>query len=208
MLPALHRTLENLLKRGAPDGSLLRQDTTTVDFSVPDSTFRAQREGVTLNLYLYSLRENLEMRRADTLLHRHANGTGVARVRAPALLDCGYCITAWSGSLAEPVFEEHQALGEVVQLLLSHRRIDRKYWHEDFRSPMAPYPTVVAQPDGIQNQAEMWTALGHPPKPILSYVVTIAIPVHDENTTGVPVGGEEDSLDIVQVNGRPSAASQ
>lgn len=204
MLVALHRTLANFLSNAAPRGSLLAN--ASKDFSVPDAEFRGGLSNLTLNLYLHELRENLELRRAGGMLQRSADGARASRLRGPALLDCGYCITAWSMSTREanPVFEEHGLLIQAFTLFMKHQTIPESYWEEGLRGQLPPYPMVVAQPEVFKNQAEFWSALGHPPKPILTYVVTIAVPLHDSGELGYAVG--EDSVRIEVDNNRPGAS--
>ncbi|MDD9972216.1 MAG: DUF4255 domain-containing protein [Myxococcales bacterium] len=203
MLSALDKTLEKFIAVKAPDPSLLRA--AKIDFSIPDESFRMGLSDLTLNFFLYEMNENLEARRADPLLERGPDW-GAYR-RSPALLDCGYCITAWSPADEPPerVKQEHRVLGELVTLLLRYPRIPKEYWeHEPDEAEstaiasrvVAPYPTVVARHDALKNQAEFWTALDHPPKLTLTYVVTIAIPLHDEATKHHLVGPTEDKIQV------------
>lgn len=196
MLVALHRTLERFLKGVAPRGLLL--ETANIDFAVPDAAFRGALPGLTLNLYLNDVSENLERRLVEPWLERSVDGRSVARRRPPALIDCSYWITAWSALTPElqPVMEEHQLLGEVLRLLLKHQRIPREYWQGELGAQIPPYPMLVAQADTMKNRAELWTALGHAPKAALSYVVTIAVPVHDTEGLAPAIGPTEAAVHL------------
>lgn len=196
MLVALRETLLSFLQGIAPSSSYLRQ--ASIDFSVPDKIFRDELSILTLNLYLYDLRENLEQRRTEPWVERNSAGRA-ARRPFPALVDCSYCVTAWSPSerTADPTGEEHALLGDVLRALLKNKQIPAQYWHADIGRQIPPYPTVVAHPD-VPKQTEFWTALGHPPKPSLTYLVTVAVPLHDASELGAVVGPDESAI-VVRV---------
>jgi hypothetical protein len=184
MLVNLHRALAAFLQEEAPPTSLLRA--ARLDFQTPDADFRSSLDGLTLNLYLHEIRENLTFRGAEPLVHRSSDGAGASRRRAPGMVDCGYYLTAWSVLTRDqhPEEQEHALLGEVLILLLRVRQISERHWRAaGLDAP--PYPTVIAQPDAQKNLAEFWNALGRPPKPVLTYVVTVAVPL--DTSADVPV---------------------
>jgi Pvc16 N-terminal domain len=181
MLVDLHATVERFLAGESQPGSLLR--TAVFDFSVPDADFRGALTSATINLFLFEIRENMDMRSSRP---------------APALVDCGYCITAWSPleRMHHPVLQEHRLLSQVLAVLLQHPQIPQRYWSGAIASQRSPYPTVVAHPDALKNQAEFWSALGHYPKPALTYIVTVAMPSVAELVAATPVGPDERAIRI------------
>jgi hypothetical protein len=174
----LDLTIQALLESQAPAGSELAS--AEVVFDLPDAAWRAHLGELTVNCYLYDIRENAELRTQEPMLQRSGDGTRAARVRPPARIDCSYCITAWSVATDEPVLEEHRVLGQVLRILLRNPTISVPLLQGSLATQIPPYPTVIAAADGLRNQAEFWGALDQPLKPSLNYVVTLALMLDDE----------------------------
>jgi hypothetical protein len=185
MIRDLDDTIKTFLKARAPRGSLLEQ--VNIGFDLPDAAWRNKLSKLTLNCYLYDIRENREMRTAEPRLVKSADGKTAKRVPAPVRVDCAYCITAWSVSQQEPVFEEHRLLSQVLSLFLRYPTLPREQLVGKLATQIPPYPTLLAAQEGVKNQAEFWHALDQKLKPSLNYVVTLAmIPEQDEVMTAVP----------------------
>jgi len=174
----LDQTVRELLETRAPAGSELAG--ADVVFDLPDADWRAGLGGLTVDCYLYDLRENAELRTEEPLLQRSADGTRAARLRPPARIDCSYCITAWSTATDEPVLEEHRVLSQVVRILLANPTIPADVLQGTLATQIPPYPTIIAAADGIRNQPDFWGALDQQLKPSLNYVVTLAMLLDDE----------------------------
>jgi len=174
----LDLTVRELLDTRAPAGSELAG--ADVVFDLPDADWRAGLGGLTVDCYLYDLRENAELRTEEPLLQRSADGTRAARLRPPARIDCSYCITAWSTATDEPVLEEHRVLSQVVRILLANPTIPADVLQGTLATQIPPYPTIIAAADGIRNQPDFWGALDQQLKPSLNYVVTLAMLLDDE----------------------------
>jgi hypothetical protein len=194
----LDDTVQALLKQKAEPGSELEQ--AEVSFDLPDADWRAQLQDLTVNCYLYDVRENRDLRTHEPILQRNADGTRAARLRPPARIDCAYCITAWSPATQESVKEEHRLLSQVLKVLLLHPTIPEKVLQGKLKKQIPPYPTVIAAPDGVKNQPEFWGALDQQLKPSLNYVVTLAVML-DEPPSEMPPVVEE-----VAVEGQPLPA--
>jgi hypothetical protein len=173
MIRDLDATIGQLLTKGAPAGSALAG--ATISFDLPDAAWRGTIHGPTVNCYLYDIRENQALRTPEPLTIRSADGRLVTRVAPPVRVDCAYCITAWSTATTEPVLEEHNLLGQILLVLLKNPTIPSSMLQGALAGQIAPYPTVIASPDGVKNQPEFWTALDQKLKPSLNYIVTLAV---------------------------------
>jgi uncharacterized protein DUF4255 len=169
----LDATLRQLLTTNAPSGSLLAG--ATIAFDLPDADWQAKLSGLTLNLYLYNIVENREMRTNEYLLVRSADNKRAARLAPPIRIDCAYCVTAWSLSTSGPVLEEHQLLSDVLLLLFQNPTIPASMLQGSLTTQIPPYPTVIASTDAMKNRPEFWTALDQKLKPSLNYIVTLAM---------------------------------
>lgn len=185
MIDDLDRTLEDLLKRELPS-DLVSQ--VTISFATPDGQFPPA--SVTLpaiDLFLYDVRENADLRSNEWRLERASDGTAV-RKRPPVRVDCSYLITAWpSENSTTPARDEHRLIGEVMKALLRHATIPAGVLYGSLEGQQPPLPTSTLQPGRLQSLAEFWQALGGKPKAALSYTVTIGIEPGAAVEAGPPV---------------------
>jgi hypothetical protein len=185
MIRDLDETIEALLEAGAEPNSELAQ--AEISFDIPDGDWRAGLEALTVNCYLYDIRENRQLRTTQPLLQRSADGRQAVYRRPPVRIDCAYCITAWSAATDESVFEEHRLLGPVLLVLLKHPTIPPELLRGSLAEQIPLYPTVVAASDGVKNQPEFWGALDQQLKPSLNYIVTLAVMVDEAPEEMPPV---------------------
>ena len=189
MIRDLDLTIRELLDTRAVPGSELAG--AEVVFDLPDGTWRAGLAGLTVNCYLYDVRENAALRTQEPLLERSADGTRAVRIRPPARIDCSYCITAWSTATDDPVLEEHRVLSQVLRIILANPSLPTDVLQGTLATQIPPYPTIIAAADGIRTQPDFWDALDQQLKPSLNYVVTLAMLLDDERT-------EDDMAPVVQ----------
>lgn len=173
MIRDLDATLSALLRNHAVPGSELAG--ADIRFDLPDSKWRARVNTLTVDCYLYDVRENRELRTYEGVLKRSADGLRAARLRPPVRVDCAYSISAWSVSQHDPVLEEHRLLSQVLGVLLRFPEIPVADRVGLMTQQPAPYPTVVASPDPGRDMAEFWRALDQELKPALNYVVTLGM---------------------------------
>lgn len=187
MLHDLDSTLEELIRRELPP-SLVASDALTritISFATPDKDFTRNVNLPAIDLFLYDVRENLELRSNDWIIDRRSNGQALKR-RPPVRIDCSYLITVWPKEPAD--FQtEHRLLGEVMRALLRYPKIPAQVLQGQLRE-QAPLPRALTlRPPQLQSLGEFWQAMGGRPKPAMNYTVTIAVPVYDEEDEVVPL---------------------
>lgn len=175
MIKALDQTIKALLLRDLP-ASLA--DQVQISFATPDDQFPPQ--SVTLpaiDLFLYDVRENLELRSNEVYLTRRSDGSATQE-RAPARVDFSYLVTAWpSESVPDAAEDEHHLLGEVMRVLLRHRTIPEDVLQGSLKEQKTPLPVASLQPGRLQSLGEFWQALGGKPKAALNYQLTLSVDV-------------------------------
>jgi len=178
----LDRTIQELLRRELPPG-LFEQ--VSVSFAAPDNTFPPAAVVLpAVDLFLYDLRENTELRSRGWDVEYTQDG-GASRQRQPVRVDCSYLITAWpSDTSTTPAFDEHLLLSEVMRALLRHPAIPESLLMGKLQDQTMPLPTSTLHPGKLQSLAEFWQAMGGKPKAALNYTVTVALP------TELPVEAE------------------
>ncbi len=193
MIRDLDDTIEQLLQTGAPAGSELAS--ANISFELPDADWRAGLDSLTVNCYLYDVRENRELRTVEPPIQRSADGTRAIRRQAPVRIDCAYCITAWSIATNESIQEEHRLLSQVLRVLLQNPTIPPGVLQGSLVGQVPPYPTIIAAPDGVKNQPEFWGALDQQLKPSLNYVVTLTMSL-DDTVAETDMPPVVDSVDV------------
>ncbi|MBP0001115.1 MAG: DUF4255 domain-containing protein [Cyanobacteria bacterium SID2] len=173
MLDELDRTLEEFLKRSLPPALA---DSVSISFATPDDQFPPS--SVTppaLDLFLYDVRENRELRTTERTIERQSNGTAIASP-PPVRVDCSYLVTAWaSENSTTQAQDEHLLLGEVMKVLLRYSTLPTALLQGSLASQPLPVLTRSLQAGQLQSLAEFWQALGGKPKAALNYTVTISI---------------------------------
>jgi Pvc16 N-terminal domain len=180
VINALDETIKALLRRDLPS-ALAEQ--VQISFATPDDQFPPQ--SVTLpaiDLFLYDVRENLELRSNEVYIERRGDGTAT-RTRAPIRVDFSYLVTAWpSASVPDPAEDEHRLLGEAMRVLLRYRTIPADVLQGELTGQELPLPVSSLQPGRLQSLGEFWQALGGKPKAALNYQVTLSVEVAKPET--------------------------
>ncbi len=126
----------------------------------------------TLNMFLYDLRENKELRQTRPMwdVVKLEDGTKVQR-RRPVRMDLHYMITAWA---AEPE-DEHRLLTGALMAFLRYPHVPEDLLTENLQDQPVPMPIMVAQYDELRNPADVWSALDNEVKPALVCIITLSV---------------------------------
>ena len=164
MIQDLDDTLKALLVREAR----LEPGEVDIKFDMPSPDWSGRLSRPTVNLYLYDVRENLELRSNDLYLTRNEERTAGTQRRAPTRVDLSYMISVW----AEFISDEHRLLGQILTALLSHPLLPDDVLMGAMRNQPFPVRAWIAQPERIPNAWDFWGHVEHRMKSGLSYVVT------------------------------------
>lgn len=176
MIADLDKTLEGLLK-----SELKGITNLTVSFDTPDDKFQAEVAPPTVDLFLYDVRENRELRDNDVIIERTRvdERLRATEYRAPVRVDCSYLVTAWG---KDPK-DEHMVLSQVMQALLRYPVLPAAMLHGALVGQEPPLPASALQPGLLQSMGEFWQALGGKLKAALHYTVTLSVPLPAPATT-------------------------
>jgi hypothetical protein len=188
--------------------ALLAPALTTADISFERPTDLFAPTQTTVNLFLYDVRENVELRNNEPVIRRL--GTQSRKEPPPVRLDCGYLVTAWPVGGSDVALQEHRLLSDALRRLLRFPTIPSEFLRGSLVGQQPPLPTVTARPDGLSNPAEFWTAVGSRLRAALTLRATISVPAFDEvsehlvlaRATGfTPTDGPVEEQ-LVQIGGR------
>lgn len=183
MFNDLDATLVQLLN-DAPAPELQQLRNADVSFVTPDRNFAPPQD--TVDLFLYEVRENRELRDSRPIVER--NGTSFRRRRAPLRADCSYIVTTWTAGGPGParVAVEHQLLGQALTWLSRFPTVPERYLQgvlgPPAPAPIYPLPTMVAHQDPNQHAGDFWTAMGIAPRPAFYLTVTVELALGGEVT--------------------------
>jgi Pvc16 N-terminal domain len=183
LIHELDQTLAALLSRELP-----ARDQITVSFAAPDDQFSVKLPAV--DLFLYDIRENLELRSNDSLIERRDDLTSI-RFQPPVRVDASYLITAWPGGGGGDASEdEHKLLSAVMRVLLRYPKLPRELLKGSLANQDLPLPVSTLQPGRLQSLGEFWQALGGKPKAALNYTVTLSVNVSEPESYPVVIDKE------------------
>src|SRR5262245_30260345 len=208
MFQDLDKTIEKILD---DEGAPAELKATQVSFITPDKNFTLA--GPTVNLFLYEVKENRELRDPTPIIEKI--GSVFIRKEPPLRVDCSYIVTAWSNATGEVrVAEEHLLLAQALLWLTRFPTIPANKLQGSLANQLYPPPTMVAQMDPNKNAGDFWFALGIPPRPAFYLVVTISMdlnltiegPLVTTRSTNIETGLGTDEEQWVQIGGRVAAA--
>jgi hypothetical protein len=161
MLTQLHDTLRALLHAGGiPPAEV------DVRFEAPVRQWVDSRTQPTVNLFLFDIRENTDLRPAAAQTTR-SNGQAERRM-PPRRIDLRYMASV----LSTEIEDEHLLLWRVLATLMRHPELPPELLPEELRGLDAPFRARVGPAEETPGWTEIWSALGTPPRPALLYTVT------------------------------------
>ncbi|HEX2914626.1 MAG TPA: Pvc16 family protein [Chloroflexia bacterium] len=170
MIESLDETIKQLLIKKMP----LNQAEVDISFDVPNREWSGSISKPTINIYLHDIRENVELRTYEWSTERSPDGR-ITKTKLGGRIDLSYIITAWTTN----VEDEHRLLWYVLATLIRYPTLPPDVLEAPLQNQPFPLLTKVAQSDGIlRNTADVWTALDNQLKPVLPYVVTMALDSH------------------------------
>ena len=177
MLDDLDSTLKKFLIHKLPDLQNSAETSVSISFELPTEGGMQQKPAI--NLFLYDVRENLELRSREWTMQRRDNGTAV-KTQPPARIDCSYLITVWVN--ADDPQQEHHILSKIMKLLLTHSVIPPEMLQGSLQDQELPVVLTAMQSGYLQSPSEFWQVMGGKAKVSFHWTVTIAIPI--EKDTG------------------------
>lgn len=172
MINDLSLVLRNILNDpGLPEPLQSAQ----IEFDHPTETYTPAGGLRTINVFLYDVRENVELRNSEPIVERL---NGQARItRAPLRVECSYLVTAWPDGSGQAMFlQEHQLLSQVLQAFSRFSTIPSNFLTGTaLVGQEPPLPVLTAQAGELKSPSEFWTAMGSRLRPSLTVSATISI---------------------------------
>lgn len=160
LIPVVEDGLESYLRAVLP----LSREVGDVSFEAPDSTWSAQVNRITVNLFLYSVsRSPLPPRPAAS----RPGADGRLEQRAPLpMVQLSYLVSAWAGSTRD----EHQLLGDVLTRLVAQQVLPT----EHLSTPLSSNVQLTLATDELNRPRDLWSGLGGTLKASFTLHATVA----------------------------------
>lgn len=172
----LRKLLEEKLLKPDPEVS---QDDIQISFNKPDKQFESVNKPV-INLFLYDIRENLQLRGNDRSLVRNGDRFTATQIQPATRIDFTYLISVWvkpdsQADQGAGVREEHKVLGKVLTTLLRYQALPQEVLQGEISKQAQPPRAWIAQPEDTPRTWEFWGGNEWRLKAGISYRVTLHI---------------------------------
>jgi hypothetical protein len=169
-----------------------------ISFDMPTRDWAAGISKPTVNVYLYDVRENVELKNPYPWQVRQGENNTAIKSRPDVRVDLTYRITAFANAIED----EHHLLTGVLVTLLRYPLLPQEVLQGSLAGQ--DIPTVTARPDRLmQTAVDYWGALDNDIKPSIDYVVTTRIELSQEITVGLALTSQ---FRLGQVDHRNGAA--
>lgn len=141
-----------------------------IAFDRPTREWASRLSKPTLNLFLYDVRERLDLKDDEYIVTRDADGRAVKR-RPPRRIDLAFLVTAWT---KDPQ-DEHRILGRVLACMYRQNEVDPEYLQGDLKSAAYPVTARVTPADEVMDPTDLWGVLDNDLHAALSWVWTVPL---------------------------------
>ncbi len=181
MIEDLDASLKAMLAGEAAAGSGLA--TAGISFGAPDPAWQGQGSGLQVNVYLYRVIDNRELRSNQRSTVRNPDGSVTTSV-FPARVECSYAITVWEkGSDVaglEKELAEHALLGQVLTVLWRNPVIPAGYLAGSLANAELPPPVIAAESEDMAAKPDFWSALDTYVRPAITCRITLAVDLNND----------------------------
>jgi hypothetical protein len=192
MFAEIDETIRQLLvQRG-----LLNSGEVDIAFQMPTRQWAASISRPTINLYLFDIRENTELKNPNPWVVRRGPNNNAIKSRAEVRMELTYKVTAF----ANTVEDEHRLLARALVTFLQNPLLPQDVLHDSLSGE--EIPTTVASNGPAQGLADYWGAMSNDVRPSLDYRITTRIDLSQEIEVGLALTSQ---LITRQVEGQADA---
>lgn len=167
MIYELNETLRELLLREMP----VRKGDIDIQFDLPKKEWSSRLSKPTVNIFLYDILENIELRGSEQWTQVD-NGDGtVTLLRNPLRVNFFYLITCW----AKEIQDEQQLLSAVLTTLLRQPYLSEDLLPVSIKNQPVPVRLEVIQNKSLAKHSDFWSTIDNDPHPGIRLTVTLTI---------------------------------
>lgn len=180
LIPVVDASLERMLRATLP----LTTEQGDISFEAPSSSWSAQVNRLTVNLFLYGVNRSAQPPRS---IAPRVTADGKQQTRHPLpMVQFSYLVSAWAGSDRD----QHELLGDVLVRLIAHQVLPPDYLTHQLSSNVQ----LAVAGDDVNRPREVWTALNGTLRASFTLIVTVAADAYDWETQAPQVEGVSPSV--------------
>jgi hypothetical protein len=173
MIRDLSLTLQAILDDTALASDFPELFAAQVAFDRPTESFNPSVP--TINLFLFNVRENMELRSNEPQVT--LSGGLFSTKRAPIRVACSYLLTAWPAGGGDLPLQEHRLLSQALQVLSRYPLIPNSFLRGKLIGQDPFPPMLTAQSEGSSEPHEFWAAIGNKMRASVMVTATISMEV-------------------------------
>lgn len=175
MISELNEALRELMLREMP----MRRGDIDIQFDLPKRDWSARLSKPTLNIYLYDILENIELRGSEQWTQKD-NGDGTVTLeRNPVRVNFYYLVTSW----AKEIQDEQQLLSSAMITLLRQPTIPEDLLPKGLQGQRLPVRLETVQNKGLAKMSDFWGPVDNDPHPGIRLMVTLTVDPHQPVVT-------------------------
>ncbi len=167
MIYELNETLQELLLREMP----VRKGDVDIQFNLPKREWSSRLSKPTLNIFLYDILENIELRGSEQWTQFDNEDGTVSLRRNPVRINFYYLITSW----AKEIQDEQHLLSVTLTTLLRQSSIPEEILPDVLKNQPVPIRLDVAQNKGLAKMSDFWGTMDNDPHPGIRLTVTLTV---------------------------------
>jgi hypothetical protein len=148
-----------------------------ISFERPSREWSSRLTGPTLNVFLFDIRERVEMRDDSWQITNRANGKATQE-RPPRRIDLSYMVTAWA---REPA-DEHRILGRVLASLYRNYQVPAPQLQGYLANSKVPVLLRIMSSDHVMKPVDFWGVMDNELRTSLTWVATAPLEVFMPHT--------------------------
>ncbi len=175
MIYELNEALRKMLLSDMP----VRKGDVDIQFELPKKDWSSRLSKPTLNIYLYDILENIELRGSEQWTQID-NGDGTVTLRRnPVRINYYYLVTSW----AKEIQDEQQLLSAALTTLLRQPYIPEDILPENLKNQPVPVRLEVGQSKSLQKLSDFWGMVDNDPHPGIRLTVTLTVDPYEAVTS-------------------------
>lgn len=167
MIYELNETLKEFLLSEMP----VRKGDIDIEFDLPKREWSSRLSKPTLNIFMYDVLENVELRGSEQWTQTDNEDGTVTLHRNPVRINFYYLITSW----AKEIQDEQQLLSTAMMALMRQPFISEELLPELLKNQPVPIRLEVLQNKSLAKMSDFWSTIENDPHPGIRLTVTLTI---------------------------------
>jgi hypothetical protein len=173
MFQDVDETLRAVLQADVP----IKRNEVDISFDRPTREWSNRLTRPTLNVFLYDIKERIDLRNDVPTITRDVDGRAV-RQMPPRRVELSYLLSAWTTETDD----EHRILARVLASMYRQTNISPENFKGDLKGVNLPVVTHIPAPADASRPSEVWSGVSNDLHASLTWVWTVPLDVFRPST--------------------------